>query len=94
MYPSSRTAFIESLRGETEAASHLESSHAPKPQSPEQVAEAILGVIRTGAEQADLVRGQLDGSYRGGGQPNRHADPRLSTDQHDWRPNLRRRSHS
>jgi NADP-dependent 3-hydroxy acid dehydrogenase YdfG len=57
--------FIESLRGETESASELESSHAPKPQSPEQVAEVVLDLIKTGAEQADLVPEQFGGSYQG-----------------------------
>jgi hypothetical protein len=47
---------------ETESAAELESSHAPKPQSLEQVAEAILDLIRTGAEQADLVPEQFGGS--------------------------------
>jgi len=65
MYPFiTDTEFIESLRGETESASQLESSHAPKPQSPEQVAEAILDLVNTGAEQADFsrtVRWQLPG---------------------------------
>jgi len=66
MYPFiTDTEFIESLRGETESASQLESSHAPKPQSPEQVAEAILDLIKTGAEQADLVPEQFGGSYQG-----------------------------
>jgi len=66
MYPFvTDTEFIESLRGETESASQLESSHAPKPQSPEQVADAILDLIKTGAEQADLVPEQFGGSYQG-----------------------------
>jgi len=66
MYPFiTDTEFIESLRGETESASQLESSHAPKPQTPEQVAEAILDLVTTGAEQADLVPEQIGGSYKG-----------------------------
>ena len=66
MYPFvTDSEFVESLRGDTESAAQLESSHAPKPQSPEQVAEAILDLIRTGAEQADLVPEQFGGSYRG-----------------------------
>ncbi len=66
MYPFiTDTEFIESLRGETESASQLESSHAPKPQSPEQVAEAILDLVNTGAEQTDLVPEQFGGSYKG-----------------------------
>ncbi|KPM50582.1 short-chain dehydrogenase [Frankia sp. CcI49] len=58
------TEFTRSLRGDTESASQLESSHAPKPQSPRQVADAILDLIRTGAEQADLVPEQFGGSYK------------------------------
>ena len=66
MYPFvTETEFIESLRGETESASQLESSHAPKPQSPEQVADAILDLIKTRAEQADLVPEEFGGSYQG-----------------------------
>jgi NAD(P)-dependent dehydrogenase (short-subunit alcohol dehydrogenase family) len=64
MYPFiTDTEFIESLRGETESASQLESSQAPKPRSPGQVAETILDLIKTGAEQADLVPEQFGGSY-------------------------------
>jgi short-subunit dehydrogenase len=64
MYPFiTDTEFIESLRGEPESAAQLESSHAPKPQTAEQVAEAILGLIKTGAKQADLVPEQFGGSY-------------------------------
>jgi NADP-dependent 3-hydroxy acid dehydrogenase YdfG len=48
-----------------EAASQLESSHAPQPQEPEQVAGAILALIKTGAEQADLVPEQFGGSFTG-----------------------------
>lgn len=66
MYPFvTDTEFIKSLRGETALASQLESSHAPTPQSPEQVAEAILDLIRTGGAQADLVPEQFGGSYQG-----------------------------
>ena len=65
MYPFvTDSEFVESLRGDNESAAQLESSHAPKPQSPEQVAEAILDLIRTGAEQADLVPEQFGGSYQ------------------------------
>lgn len=59
------TEFTESLRGQTELASQLESSHAPTPQSPEQVAKAILDLIGTGDAQADLVPKQFGGSYQG-----------------------------
>jgi len=59
------TEFIESIRAGHQSASQLESSHAPQPQPPEQVAEAILDLIKTGAEQADLVPEQFGGSYQG-----------------------------
>jgi short-subunit dehydrogenase len=66
MYPFiTDTEFTESLRGDIESASQLESSHAPKPQSPEQVAEAILDLIKTGAKQTGLVPEQFGGSYKG-----------------------------
>lgn len=58
------TEFLESVRAGHEAASQLESSHAPQPQKPEQVAEAILEPIRTGAERADLVPEQRGGTNR------------------------------
>lgn len=58
------TEFLESIRAGHESASRLESSHAPQPQKPEQVAEAILDLIRTGAERADLVPEQRGGTYR------------------------------
>ena len=59
------TEFLDSIRAGHEAAHELESSHAPQPQPPEQVAEAILELIRTGAEQADLVPERFGGTYRG-----------------------------
>jgi NADP-dependent 3-hydroxy acid dehydrogenase YdfG len=66
MYPFvTNTEFIESIRAGRESASRLESSHAPQPQAPEQVAEAILDLIKTGAEQADLVPEQFGGSFKG-----------------------------
>lgn len=59
------TEFTASVRAGREAAEQLESDHAPQPQQPEQVAEAILELIKTGAEQADLVPEQFGGTYRG-----------------------------
>jgi NADP-dependent 3-hydroxy acid dehydrogenase YdfG len=59
------TEFLESIRGSNDSASRLERSHAPQPQTPEQVAEVILDLIRTGAERADLVPEQLGGSFKG-----------------------------
>lgn len=59
------TEFTASVRAGREAAEQLESDHAPQPQQPEQVAEAILELIKTGAEQADLVPEQFGGTYHG-----------------------------
>jgi hypothetical protein len=42
----------------------LESSHAPQPHAPEQVAEVILDLIKTGAERADLVPEQFGGGFK------------------------------
>jgi NADP-dependent 3-hydroxy acid dehydrogenase YdfG len=66
MYPFiTATEFIESIRSGHESASELESSHAPEPQTPEQAAAAIIGLIASGAAEADLVPVQFGGSYRG-----------------------------
>ena len=65
MYPFvTATEFSTSLRGDQESAANLESSHAPQPQEPGQVAEAILELVRTGAERADLVPVQFGGTYQ------------------------------
>jgi NADP-dependent 3-hydroxy acid dehydrogenase YdfG len=66
MYPFiTDTEFLGSVRAGHEAAQHLESSHGPQPQSPEQVADAILDLIKTGAERADLVPERFGGSFTG-----------------------------
>ncbi len=59
------TEFIESVRAGREAAEALESDHAQQPQRPEQVAAAILDLIRTGAERTDLVTEAFGGTYQG-----------------------------
>ncbi|GAB4085380.1 SDR family oxidoreductase [Myceligenerans cantabricum] len=59
------TEFLDSVRAGHESAAQLESDHGPRPQSPEQVAETILELIRTGAERADLVPEQFGGSFTG-----------------------------
>jgi len=66
MYPFVRdTEFVESIRAGHESASQLESGRAPQPRAPEQVAEAILDLITTDAEQADLVPEQFGGGCKG-----------------------------
>ncbi|MFY9926710.1 MAG: hypothetical protein WAK82_01790 [Streptosporangiaceae bacterium] len=66
MYPFiTATEFLGSIRAGSESASRPEHSHAPQPQPPGQVAAAILDLIRTGDEQADLVPEQFGGSFEG-----------------------------
>lgn len=66
MYPFiTATEFLGSMRADHAAVSRSESSHALQPQTPEQVAEVILDLIRTGAERADLVPEQFGGSFKG-----------------------------
>ena len=66
MYPFiTVTEFSTSLRAGHESAAKLEASHAPEPQPPEQVAQAILDLVRTGAEQADLVPEKFGDTYTG-----------------------------
>jgi NADP-dependent 3-hydroxy acid dehydrogenase YdfG len=66
MYPFiTATEFLGSLRDGHEAAARLEARHAPHPQQPDQAAEAIIELIKAGAERADLVPVHLGGSYQG-----------------------------
>jgi short-subunit dehydrogenase len=65
MYPFiTATDFLKSLQTGHEMASRLEASHAPHPDKPERVAEAILDLIRTGAERADRVPEQFGGTLK------------------------------
>jgi NADP-dependent 3-hydroxy acid dehydrogenase YdfG len=59
------TEFFDSVRAGGESASEMESNFAPQLHTPEQVAEAILELIETGADRADLVPHQFGGSYKG-----------------------------
>ena len=66
MYPFlTATEFVDSIKAGKEAASQMVSSGAMQPQPPELVAQAILNLIQTGDEQADLVPEQFGGSYTG-----------------------------
>ncbi|MFJ6569269.1 SDR family oxidoreductase [Streptomyces sp. NPDC091292] len=65
MFPSiTETEFVGTLRGSVEDAVRMEASSGLKPQSPEGVADAILGLIRSGAEQADLVPEEFGGTLK------------------------------
>ena len=59
------TEFHSSLRAGALQAPPREAPPELRPQRPEQVAEVILELIRTGAERADLVPETFGGSYRG-----------------------------
>ena len=66
MYPFlTATEFLESMRTSHESEARSEASNGLQPQKPDQVAEAILDLIRTGAERADLVPKQYGGTYQG-----------------------------
>jgi NADP-dependent 3-hydroxy acid dehydrogenase YdfG len=65
MYPFiTATEFLGSLRAGHQDAERMERGVTARPQRPEQVAEAILSLITSGAEQADLVPVEFGGSYR------------------------------
>jgi hypothetical protein len=59
------TEFHTSLRaGGLQAAPSEQAPPELRPQRPEQVADAILELVRSGAERADLVPERFGGSYR------------------------------
>lgn len=56
MFPSiTESEFVTSVRGDVAAAQNLEAGSGLVPDTPENVASAILDLIRSGDEQADLV---------------------------------------
>jgi NADP-dependent 3-hydroxy acid dehydrogenase YdfG len=65
MFPSiTETEFVKTVRGSVDDALQLEAASGLQPQSPERVADAILDLIRSGAEQADLVPEQFGGTVK------------------------------
>jgi NADP-dependent 3-hydroxy acid dehydrogenase YdfG len=65
MYPSiTETEFVGTVRGSVEDALQMEAASGLKPQSPEAVADAILDLIKSGAEQADLVPEAYGGTVK------------------------------
>jgi NADP-dependent 3-hydroxy acid dehydrogenase YdfG len=65
MFPSiTETEFVETVRGSVEDALQMEASSGLQPQSPEGVADAILDLVRSGAEQADLVPEEFGGTVK------------------------------
>ncbi|MEU6058247.1 SDR family oxidoreductase [Streptomyces sp. NPDC047097] len=65
MFPSiTETEFVGTVRGSVEDARRMEASSGLRPQPPEGVADAILDLIRSGDEQADLVPEEFGGTLR------------------------------
>ncbi|ORA35659.1 SDR family oxidoreductase [Mycobacterium aquaticum] len=65
MFPSiTETEFVSSVRGDVAAALALEAGSGLKPDTADHVAAAILDLVRSGAEQADLVPIEVGGSLR------------------------------
>jgi NADP-dependent 3-hydroxy acid dehydrogenase YdfG len=65
MFPSiTETEFVGTVRGSVEDALQMEASSGLQPQSPEGVADAILDLVRSGAEQADLVPEEFGGTVK------------------------------
>ncbi|MEU7468879.1 SDR family oxidoreductase [Streptomyces sp. NPDC044984] len=66
MFPSiTKSEFVGTVRGNVEDALRMEASTGLQPQSPEGVADAILDLIRSGDEQADLVPEEFGGTVKG-----------------------------
>jgi NADP-dependent 3-hydroxy acid dehydrogenase YdfG len=65
MFPSiTETEFVRTVRGSVEDALQMEASSGLQPQSPEGAADVILDLIRSGAEQADLVPEEFGGTVK------------------------------
>ena len=58
------TEFIDSIKAGKEAATQMMSDGGLKPQPPEVAADAIIDLIRSGAERADVVPQQFGGTYQ------------------------------
>ena len=66
MYPSiTATDFVDSIRAGKESAKALEANSGLERNTPEQVAEKILYLVKTGDERADLVPERFGGTYKG-----------------------------
>ena len=58
------TEFIDSIKAGKEAATQMMSDGGLKAQPPELAADAIIDLIRSGAERADMVPQQFGGTYQ------------------------------
>ena len=59
------TDFIDSIKAGKESAKQLEASTGLVSSTPDEVAEKILHLVRTGEERADLVPERFGGTYKG-----------------------------
>lgn len=59
------TELVASIKAGSESAKKLEAPISAERQHPEQVAEKILELVRSGEKQADLVPVQYGGTYEG-----------------------------
>ena len=59
------TDFVKSLRAGSEAAAQMEAQFASLSQTPEQVAEKVLYLVKSGVERADLVPEKFGGTFKG-----------------------------
>ncbi|MGP4009014.1 SDR family oxidoreductase [Streptomyces sp. 4N124] len=65
MFPSiTETEFVGTVRGNVEDARQMEAASGLVPQSPEGAADTIIELIRSGAEQADLVPEEFGGTLK------------------------------
>ena len=58
------TEFVDSIKAGKEAATQMMSDGGLKAQPPELAADAIIDLIRSGAERADMVPQQFGGTYQ------------------------------
>ena len=59
------TDFVKSLRAGSEAAARMEAQFTSLSQTPEQVAEKVLYLVKSGVERADLVPEKFGGTFKG-----------------------------
>jgi short-subunit dehydrogenase len=58
------TDFVKSLRAGSEAAARMEAPLSSLSQTPEQVAEKVLYLVKSGVERADLVPEKFGGTFK------------------------------
>ncbi len=65
MFPSiTETEFVGTVRGDVEGARRMETASGLVPHSPKNVADAIIGLLKSGAAQADLLPEKFGGTLK------------------------------